>query len=120
MAKNIVSFETAKLAKEKGFKGYCWNYYGSYPNGGTKLQSCSGTKVNINNGTWGYNAPTQTELQDWLRVVFNITIWVQLSDDEKFTYECVVVSPDKSGVISYGYDWNEVLEEGLIDGLNKL
>ena len=75
MKDELITFETAVLAKEKGFDCHCMDTYYQY-NGSLSLchpfsnksQSCK-TK-----GTKDYYAPTQSLLQRWLRERYNMTI----------------------------------------------
>jgi hypothetical protein len=78
MEEKLIKFETAKLAKEKGFD---WKVLNHYRDGE------SYSKELINGGTWYnmncskeqklwncnlYSAPTQSYLQKWLREVHKI------------------------------------------------
>ena len=130
MEETIVSFQVAKLAKEKGFniptiqyytpKGYCtesadymteryaesnWNDgQGSYP---TKAEdvSCS--------------APTQSLLQKWIREVHNIHITIFSQSQESWMYRITKKSQKLEDGL-YGedfYTYEEALEEGLYQAL---
>lgn len=87
MREQLISFETAKLAKEKGFEGYCFSYYNL--KGDIKhnyLENGSSTDIEFRVDledlldNWNrdipntYSAPTQSLLQKWLREVHNIHI----------------------------------------------
>ena len=62
-----VSFETAKLAKEKGFDIDC----------GWKLRKLeNGSFTHTNSSELGIEQPTQSLLQKWLREVHNINVLV--------------------------------------------
>ena len=91
MEEQLVSLETAKLAKEKGFKELCFYYY----NEDGKLQESylengSSTDVefkviltdlsdNYNSNNFRikqFSSPTQSLLQKWLREVHNIHLTI--------------------------------------------
>jgi hypothetical protein len=68
MKDELISFETAKLAKEKGFNIVCTMQYTDF-NGIERLQNY----IDVESETFPY-APTQSLLQKWLREVHNIHI----------------------------------------------
>ena len=89
MKDELISFKTAKLAKEKGFNWKCLFYYGDCrtpidpilvdPDGqfgrGYILE-------NYNSKEWSYNkwsAPTQSLLQKWLRDTQNVSVETYIS-----------------------------------------
>lgn len=108
----IVSFKTAKLAKEKGFTADTKEHYSST----TKV-----TSVSYNE----FPAATQAEVQKWLRDVHNIDVWAQpfvynqsLPDESYsfFLYKDGVWQKDESDFLGY----EPALEEGLIEALKLL
>ena len=89
MEEQLISFETAKLAKEKRFNLQVTNYYNTnkipYCETGIEYMSDKDTISNWNNGKGCYptlakdvncSAPTQSLLQKWLREVHGIDITV--------------------------------------------
>ena len=68
ISEDYVSFETAKLLKEKGFDEECYLHYSS--NGKTQ-------HWNYQSPTDGIAAPTLQMAMKWLRKVHNIDIWVE-------------------------------------------
>lgn len=99
MEEQIISFETAKLAKEKGFdirtKGYYNN--GIYKNTGSEI----GQYHSFTNGIPDTNdngiclAPTQSLLQKWLREKHQINCEAQSLYDERsglIKYESCIFS----------------------------
>jgi hypothetical protein len=119
MEEQIISFETAKLAKECNYKEKCKNWYNfsgllikdapeaNYPSNQKKFPS--------------YSAPTQSLLQRWLREVHNIHIEIVYIDEVlKFQAQiCLmgtntIISDTKCGT------YEEVLEEGLKEALNLI
>ena len=90
-----VSFETAKLLKEKGFDEPC---EGFYVNSGV----LSHTLSNTNNSKWdedkstiGYiSAPTQQMAMKWLREVHNINIdIVSIWNQIRWEYQIFIITP---------------------------
>ena len=74
MKEELVTFETAKLAKEKGFNEWCQAYYNTATSGDPILESqVFGVKTS---DTFNYIVPacTQSLLQKWLREVHNLSI----------------------------------------------
>lgn len=112
MKEQIVTFETAKLAKEKGF-----NWFGkSYTHKGIfqdrEILSDYNNWYSNTKDNYLITAPTQSLLQKWLRDVKNIFISVDVNycykiykDDEYFT--------ESNDYNSY----EEALEVGLQEAL---
>jgi hypothetical protein len=69
MTDQLISFETAILAKEKGFNISCSTYFRE--NKSTTTNSCMRLGME---GIKYYAKPTQSLLQKWLREVHNIHI----------------------------------------------
>jgi hypothetical protein len=83
MTDQLISFETAKLAKEKGFDiPVNYMYLERYSLGYSKPQillSCARDDGDSDynwNSRVGYSAPTQSLLQKWLREVNNFDVQV--------------------------------------------
>jgi hypothetical protein len=77
MKEELITFETAKLAKEKGFDLEVRDYY--HPNYG--LTDISDELCNMNGSNWAkgyYSAPTQSLLQKWLREEHNVDISIDV------------------------------------------
>ena len=91
IAEDYVSFETAKLLKEKGFDVYVTSFY-----------DVDG-KFSIKESDWNWNigfrysAPTIHMAMKWLREVQGLNVYVRTvwEDDEVHDWKPVVV----------GYDW---------------
>lgn len=78
MEDQLISFETAKLAKEKGYQHH---FIGLFYNDGGELNSLLITEpVDI-------HAPTQSLLQRWLREEKRLFITVIISDDHEYIVE---------------------------------
>ena len=117
----LVSFETAILAKEKGFDEVCLNNYA--------LDGNSYDRKPI-----GLYAPTQSLLQTWLREIHGIHVVVfpfsfsGLQDEDismRWNYR-VYKLPIYSGSVTSIVDtchfttYNEALEAGLFEGLKLI
>lgn len=99
MQEELISFETAVLAKEKGFN---WKVRCHYRDGHayTKELICGGSLYNMNSHeeqelwiTNLYSAPTQGLLQKWLREVRGIHITIDHVDNTtEFYYDYSVVN----------------------------
>jgi len=128
MEEQIISFPTAKLAKEKQFDLNTFNGYDSNSviQEYFTYQSYALGEPEINLATfkqkWEYQAPTQGLLQRWLREKHNINI-VITSDFKDFgwalkdmTYE--EIYKDHSDFWRYGYDsYEQALEAALFEAL---
>ena len=148
MKEQIVTFETAKLAKEKGFN-YPTNLYYQHALteqvheedgtsgpfgwelGETSLQSGyhvnNRKEIDFSNNAWYLcSAPTQSLLQKWLREIYKIDIYIRFWNGSKITYEYVfryIDSNKKSNTIfsDYRYDnYEEALEKGLQEALKLI
>ena len=122
MEEPLISFETAILAKEKGFEVQTRQYYmGSGKLFGTNIQE------NHNNATFTkekYSAPRQSLLQKWLRDKHDIHAEASVHNDKtyfnmicKFSWGSCIESADaNSGLKSY----EEALESALLIGLSLI
>ena len=89
----LVSFETAKLAKEKRFKALTERYYHISSTG--KLESACGMD-DWNSYKKALAAPTQSLLQRWLREVHKIHVEIILIDNTKNYYWEAVLTDSKN------------------------
>jgi hypothetical protein len=124
MQEELITFETAKLAKEKGFgKTLDYIYPKSY-----KIVSLTEYKLVLNsqNNTVDdfVSAPTQSLLQKWLREVHNIYVSTResLAITGELEYVCTVNGKYINHGIKYKpinrFDtWEEALEIGLYQAL---
>ncbi len=78
ITEDYVSFETAKLLKEKGFTENCLMRYNKA--GGLVEESY---KFNWNFQTIDYSAPTLQMVMKWLREKYNIVISIIFISDQK-------------------------------------
>lgn len=120
----IVNFETAKLAKEKGFKlrtnpfGYVTKFY-EPKTGSIRAYGMHGR--NFKNLIY---APTQTELLKWIRDVHNLHIQISIGTTLEKPVKCWVyfIQNDKGRTIQWNTNSNNVYnsyEESLEVGLLK-
>ena len=132
MKEELVSFETAKLAKEKGFKEEVYAYYDASNNldfAGSEWGEISSFEKDF---LYDYNsykkdppydyifhsAPSQSLLQKWLREKHNILLTVEysLAKDDWFYYIY------KSNLNEYHHfeTYEKALEAGLKKGLSLI
>lgn len=129
----LVSFETAKLAKEKGFESVIGlghqkprgNYYNS---NGELNGDCLKELKSIVKKTDEFkliSAPTQSLLQKWLREIHDIDVIATFySDDVNYGYHwqrsIKGVEMFVSGNDSDGISYEEALEVGLQEALKLI
>lgn len=123
MKEQLITFETAKLAKEKGFNEMC-NYAHSEDDKGI-IDKDKNHKYLFRNDSMsdevsGYiSAPTQSLLQKWLREKYNIHIHIMKAFEADWFF---------LNVNGYDTDYNEksiktyekALEKGLQEALKLI
>lgn len=120
MTEQLISLETAKLAKEKGFDGVCCQYYDKddrldSPSGYDGWPFCNWNEIGDH-----YSAAPQSLVQKWLREVH---CWHVEVTWDTVTYEYRVFHPDYEGETIRKWWFNtyeEALEAGLVEGLSRL
>jgi len=126
MKEQLISFETAKLAKEKEFFDKTSN--GEIRISQQNVYSPEGNLFSLEKAIFSsafrlkdcYNAPTQSLLQKWLREVHNINILISPS---KTNYFIIMVYLDKHNnfqeydLQNYYKTYEEALETGLLEAL---
>lgn len=142
MKDKLVSFETAKLAHEKGFRveairdvnGCIYNFYDKtlykvpYYH---EHYSIEDYKKYENDNEDCYYAPTQSLLQKWLREVHKIFIGVEVywdltGPEDKFIYSVTIYKLDQYNsledifTVSELPSYEEALEIGLTEALKTL
>ena len=116
-----VSFEIAKLLKEKGFKEEVTNYYDS---GGNFVES--GYKFNYNFQTVDHSAPTHQMAMAWLREEKGIAIIPIISsilDNEKFLWNVNITIAKTGETYTQGWtyeSYESIVEEALKYTLENL
>ena len=123
MEDQLISFETAKLAKEKGFDERINNFYNQNGNLLYNLQQ----NRNLHSG--GASAPSQSLLQKWLREVHNIFIEVNfiayIPDKAQYAAYIKSLSSKNMGeILLDGFTifdkYEEALEQGLYEALKLI
>lgn len=143
MKDQLISFETAKLAKEKGFDGSCYDCYNirgmQYSNGwceyidDDEIYSPFTRSELIDNDSL---APTQSLLQKWLREVHQIVIDLNCTHKnykKTITYTWNIISFDdelsgREGALKKIHNmrnssemyYEEALEKGLQEALKLI
>ena len=126
MKEQLISFETAKLAKDKGFNEDTELFFNSfYPkgtyniNGFTNYDEVTDKRDNFT------SLPTQSLLQKWLREKHNQHIYLFPLDNGKWGFENNSISINLDHIfINYMYEgkeynsYEEALEVGLQEALN--
>ena len=133
MKEELISLETAKLAKEKGFKlNFCVELF--YPDPHKENEYITTECIHDwefveNNDT--YSRPTQSLLQKWLREEHNLHFYIDTTpsfeqmESHKSKYKLhirVPFSPFKSTTAYYYLEstYEEVLEKGLQEALKLI
>lgn len=123
MKDQLINFDVAKLAKEKGFKEYCIAYFSI---SGEEMYFREDGMYFHSNGANGrlILRPTQSLLQKWLREEYGIDILFKRSfSDGKKKY---ILTPCFDKPRLKGYDnaeentYEEALEIALIIALNMI
>ena len=127
MKEELISFETAKLAKEKGYTQEWLDHYEYYKEDGS-----------LHNWKYDYPAPTQSLLQKWLREVHEIHIHIEVwrNMDHCDEYKGFITKPayikplyDKTNKgldimeikrVSFKYEYKEALEAVLQEALKLI
>ena len=130
MENTLISFETAILAKEKGFNEVCLDNYGLDGN----LYVRQPIELSPNNSMWNHviSAPTQSKLQKWLRV-HNIDITVypvemktetrsvfQEIKDKEYEYYISIGGVQQFDTVKIFTTYEEALEQGLLAALKLI
>lgn len=128
MKDKLISFETAKLAKEKGFNipvRYAFYTEKDKRDLRTRTQDWNNHFVWVGS-SWGghntnpfYSRPTQSLLQKWLREVHKVNVSISFYDDGKNKYwTCHIHKDSSQQAYVCGEDvYEDALEKGLFEGL---
>jgi len=135
----LIKFETAKLAKEKGFDIDVNHFISQYGKDGGIVFSESVDYDNYNHKNWNndnrvnlFSAPTQSELQKWLRDKYRIHVSANPWKDEipnsiegfQVLYEgnIIDVNNDWRTVCDFSYykSYEECLEELFLEALKLI
>ena len=115
LKEKLISFETAKLAKEKGF------HISSRGEGMGKRIFINGELVNtIFSSKDHIHAPTQSLLQKWLREVHNVSIKIDdyyTNSRVRFDYNVCELGSQEDNPVGIFETYEEALETGLYQAL---
>jgi len=136
MKESLISIETAKLAKEKGFDiPVIWGFQNENSN---SLYVKSFEEPHCYNKRGYYSAPTQTLLQKWLREKYDIWVlpirnlpyphnsWIanieyQRKDPQNKKYKVKhEIYPNEYRGVEKSGTYEDVLEAGLLEALKIL
>lgn len=132
MKEQLIEFETAKLAKEKGFNLYSQGWYGcddpmeGKPNKFFIRNFATWEEFgeeDSQEGTEIYSAPTQSLLQKWLRDSHKIDTGVSYWDDGTYSYRVKKIVKGKMEFFNrfvWVGTYEETLEIGLMEALRQI
>ena len=121
MTEELVTLETAKLLREKGFNEYCKDIIKEDNN--RIMQSVFRTNKNL--PKLCYSLPTQSVAQKWLRETKNLHIEISYMYENYWTYDILTIPRhDLIGlsdrpIIRYN-TYEEALEAGLQEALKLI
>ena len=125
MKEQLISLETAKLAKEKGFDVPCTKHYSSNKNetGGYDIHRSRQYVTHKSLRSGGYLAPTQSLLQKWLRDKHRLYLTVDVAvygDEGRYAAQLVGYHKLKfTNVLIDGFTIYNTYEEALEEGLQQ-
>lgn len=120
--KDIISLETAILAKEKGFQEEELHYYFN----GELMQHPNRLYYNYNQDNpplTQYSAPYQSFLQKWLREEHQLFIEIYMFDPARIDYFSVRIIRNKRYDLNLQYpyeSYEDALEAGLLEALKLI
>jgi hypothetical protein len=141
MQEELITFKTAKLAKEKGFVNGTKGCFIVYKEDGINPKGDKGTKkgefeyckrFSLKNGELDsdedYNyleRPTQSLLQKWLREVYNTHLMVEPFYNEQkvlvYGFDLITERIEEETIVEKGFKtYEEALELGLQEGLKLI
>lgn len=122
----LITFKTAKLAKEKKFNIECFNYYQDSHRAGVKSINSPITNSLIDElheedkyCIIFYTAPSQSVLQKWLREEHNIDILINKTISGIYYY-IIWKGSTKLKPIGRFYKYEDCFEDGLFEALNLI
>ena len=83
ITEDFVSFETARLLKEKGFDIYVRSYYQKYEYKTKEELITNDALWNYNISSFRYSAPTLQMAMKWLREVHKLFITIEIKGDPR-------------------------------------
>lgn len=124
MKEQLISLETAKLAKEKGFNEPCYAYYSESRDLMDHISAFPGY-YNVGEQVDILAAPTQSLLTKWLRETHKTYIQIFLVDEWGYwCYEILTADSAPDRIVASGSKcyptYEEALEEGLFQALKLI
>lgn len=123
MKEQLINFETAQIAKSKGFNIETMDYYNKFKVLNNGSPRPSNLPLNWNASSYeDTSAPTQSLLQKWLRETHNIHIgvWYSKADGKYNSHSYHATEGERESEVSYLGTYEEALERGLQDALNLI
>ena len=117
MEEQLISFETAKLAKEKGFD---LEVRDSYWERGNDVIEERNNHANVNMLDSHYSAPTQSLLQKWLREEHKIHLVSAMTFGDQYSFMVYKGNNPQPSHITDDGSYEETLEEGLKQSLKLI
>ena len=126
MKEQLITFETAKLAKEKGFENKTphklrrdyYNHLGEI-NGDVTLYIKAYVNKKSTRNLETIDAPTQSLLQKWLREEHQLYVLINYVNKEQFNWEINMFQHGEYG-IGFRGSYEEALERGLVAALKLI
>tara|TARA_R110000764_G_scaffold72464_1_gene148598 strand:+ start:1752 stop:2135 length:384 start_codon:yes stop_codon:yes gene_type:complete len=124
MKEELISSETAVLAKEKGFNEYC-RYRYDKPSNNLRLWSfheADEESWHDNSSCVGESAPTQSHLQKWLRDVKGVHLTVNVGiphGSKSIMYYVNVIKMGKHHKSKFRGSFKDTFEQALEEGLKE-
>ena len=126
MNEQLISFETAKLAKEKGFNITCKYFYKEKYINAIEYEVVHDGHLEANwNENFKYSpaecsAPTQSLLQKWLRENYKIIVSINVMSDLNYYSLLIDINENKLDLKNQSKNrWFNTYEEALEDGLQE-
>ena len=126
MKEQLITFETAKLAKEKGFENKTphklrrdyYNHLGEI-NGDVTLYIKAYVNKKSTRNLETIDASTQSLLQKWLREEHQLYVLINYVNKEQFNWEINMFQHGEYG-IGFRGNYEEALEAGLLTALKLI
>lgn len=122
----IITFKTAKLAKEKKFNVECFNYYQDSHRAGVKSINSPITNSLIDElheedkyCVIFYTAPSQSVLQKWLREEHNIDVLINKTISGVYYY-VIWKGSEKLKPVGRFYKYEDCFDNGLFEALSLI
>ena len=128
MKEELISFETAVLAKEKGFNEYCRYRYDKPSNNLSSwpFHEADEESWHDNSSCVGESAPTQSLLQKWLREEYGFHVDIVFNNGTRgynyleFYEKCAPLASQTNHSQNTYDTYEQALEEGLKEALKLL